>query len=403
MVPTPARSGRAQLVAAVAVFLGAVLYVTLAALPATDITDSLRTHGSEPMVDLRDATWNPVREMFAGENPYEPHAAGSAQPFVGYLPHHLLIHIPFGLLPLGAAQVLSIYAASLATVACFALRRSAARRNLPLALLCSGAVLASYPGLQVVTLGQTTFEALLGITLLGRGSAAGRAIGFALATQKPQIGVPVVVVQLVVHGWRSTVRTAVPTIALLAVACIPLSINAGGPVKLARSFVEGLESHQDAPGDTLDPTSTLRIDAAATVARATRVEPPSLLRLPVAALVVGALALAARRRRLRPTSAAALAATLGLVAHPYTAPLLAVLIGQQGEERSRRARIGLTTLVTGLAAATASQFRIGDVELVSVSPSTTAGILGATVLVVAVALLGGDIVTKSDGSGAGRT
>lgn len=387
MQATRVNRGQARLAIAVLVFIGAVSYVVLAAFPGTDITDARRTHGSAPMADLRDATWNPVRELLAGQNPYSPHVTDDgSQQFVGYLPHHLLLHLPLGLVPLGAAQALVIAATILTTLAYFA--RPSRRSRLPSAraLVLASAALATYPGLQMATLGQTTFEALAGIVLLNRSSTLSRAIGFALVTQKPQIGIPIVVVHLAVNGWRSAVKTAMPTVVLVVVACIPLSASAGGPIDLARSFLNGLEDHQDAPGDTLDPATTLRIDASASVSRLTRSEPPPALRLLLAGAVTLATAAAARRQRISPPEAAALAVTLALVAHPYTAPLLIVFLWPK-DDRPTASRLTRPLLATGWAAATASQLRIGDFAPLDVSLATTAGIIGFAVLLVAVAAL----------------
>lgn len=388
MLPTRAsrvNQDQARKAIAIAVFLAAVAYVVLAASPGSDITDARRSHGSAPMIDLRDATWSPVREMLAGENPYAPHLNDDGrQPFVGYLPHHLVLHLPFGLVPLGAAQALVITVTIVTTLVYSARRiRGAARRSAQ-ALVLAGAAIATYPGLQMATLGQTTFEALAGIVLLNRSSVLSRAVGFALVTQKPQIGIPVVVVHLATNGWRSTVKTALPTLLLVFAVCIPLSAAAGGPIELARSFLTGLEEHQDAPGDTLDPDATLRVDASASVARITRSEPSTAVRLLVAVAVTGATAVAARRHRISAEHASALAATLALVAHPYTAPLL-IIIYRPIDERTRASKLTRRLLAASWAAASASQFRIGGFAPLDVSLATTAGLIGLAVLAAAIA------------------
>lgn len=311
---------------------------------------------SKPQVfrDYRDTVYWPIRDLVAGNNPYDVDGYLERRPglqeFGLYLPAWLLLFLPFAVLPYDVSKFLYLgFLLALAVVFGWAVLRAAGRRPpLPVLLGTVGAVLLCAPGQSTLYLGQATFQVALGViaaVALARRWPLVAGAGVALALLKPQVGIPLVVLLLVWRQWR-------PVLAGLAVAglvsVVPLVAavaGGGGPGAFAASVRENAEYSGDRYND-IDGPGYDRVDLPAVAAKLGGPDPSDAGQVVVvlAVGVVGGLALRRlgplpRRGPVHPLAAVLVAAGI-LVATPHFSydllllvwPLVALLGGERRAE-----------------------------------------------------------------------
>lgn len=309
--------------------------------------------------DYRDTAYWPVRDLVAGNNPYDVDAYLERRPgiqeFGLYLPAWLLLALPLAVLPYDLAKFAYLAVLLVLAVAFgWALVRVSGRRApLPAVLGVVGAVLLCAPGQSTLYLGQATFQVMLGVLvavhLAGRRPGVA-GLGVAAALLKPQVGIPLVLLLLAWRQWR-------PVVAGLAVAgiasLVPLTAavaGAGGVGPFADSVRENAEWSAERYDD-VDGRGSGRVDLPATIGKLGGEDPGTGRQLAATAAVV-LVSAAALARLGRPAGkgpvhplAATLVATGVLLATPHFAydlllvawPLAALVAG------SRRSDPPLTT------------------------------------------------------------
>jgi hypothetical protein len=249
------------------------------------------------LTDFRDAIYYPIRALFDGVNPYDASAYYAHYPvgqeFPLYSPVHFVLHSPLLLLSFPQARALH-FGLSLVLVvvlAAAALRLAGHRSTVTGVFGVATLLLLTEPAKLNLRAGQPTLLIVLGCYLA---LAATRerwpvgAMGVALAFIKPTFGVVLVILLL----CRRQVRTALAGFGIAAVistlVAIPLAASAGGLGKLVDSLRTDLDVTSRSPQSRLG--SSLRIDAASTLARLTGLRPSEAVGTAVglAFLVVGA-------------------------------------------------------------------------------------------------------------------
>jgi hypothetical protein len=232
------------------------------------------------LTDFRDAIYYPLRALFDGVNPYDAPAYYAHYPvgqeFPLYSPVHLVVHAPLLLLPFGGARA-TYFGISLALVlvlAWYALRLAGHRATVATTFGLATLVLLSEPAKLDLRAGQPALVIVLGC-YLALASTRDRwpvgAAGVALAFIKPTFGVVLVVLLL----CRRQIRAALSGLAVAAVVsaavALPLAAAAGGFGNLVDSLRTDLDVTSRSPQSRLG--SSLRIDAASTLARLTGLKP----------------------------------------------------------------------------------------------------------------------------------
>ncbi|HEX9995274.1 MAG TPA: glycosyltransferase 87 family protein, partial [Acidimicrobiales bacterium] len=121
--------------------------------------------------DYRDTAYWPVRDLVAGNNPYDVHGYLDRRPglqeFGLYLPAWLLLALPLAVLPYDLAKVAYLGVLLLLALGFgWALVRVSGRRApMPVLLGVVGAVLLCAPGQATLYLGQATFQVMLGVVV----------------------------------------------------------------------------------------------------------------------------------------------------------------------------------------------------------------------------------------------
>lgn len=286
-------------VAAAALFL-------LAALPAAYRALDPRGPGGAAVAeyalqDFRDAVYYPVRALLDGANPYDTPRYMAAypvgQPFPLYSPATIALHLPFGLLPYGAARtayaaytiLLSPAIAALALVLC-GLRPSA-----PAALALGAALLVTRPGQMNLFIGQSTATVVLAVyaALALRARRPGlAALALAVTTAKPTFAVPVMALLVARGAWRPVVVGSALGATLAAGPAAMLVASCGGLGPFLASLGESQASFAAHPA--VDPaTSLYRIDLAGVLGRLAGT-PLGVLDAAVTVAVLAAVAAALR-------------------------------------------------------------------------------------------------------------
>jgi hypothetical protein len=286
-----------------------------------------------PGQDFRDALYFPIKEFLAGGNPYDPAAMFAHWPvrqeFDLYAPAHLVLHLPYALMPYHTALlVFSLcsvgYLLAIGLVSARVLHLPGGWLTAWLAAAC--VVLAQF-GKAAVYLGQVEplvgLGSVLALLFVGR-STGWSALGLALAWIKPQFGIPLTVVLLVRGGWRPAVLgTAGAGLVSLPVAVL-LVVRAGGPSGFLDVIRANLAYATSTEYGAVGSSSGVRVDVVAVLFRLTGALPPGAeaVGLVVVLGLVGWL-LSGRARRGTPFDARELLlASLGV---------LLCIVKQQGE------------------------------------------------------------------------
>lgn len=366
------RDGSAAAVASFAVF---------AAVGAVAAAVTVRHFGAAARPsyrDFRDAVYWPGRALLDGRNPYDVASYRAHYPveqeLPAYAPHYLTVRLPLALLPYRVARLahllITLALAAWCSTLLMQLVRSLRGRNHrpsvasePGRWLGAAALVASLPGLLTVYYGQCTFDVLAGFLLAasprpaGRSDAADtwrRAVGVALLLQKPQLGLPAVVLLAAAGRFSSVWRGIAVALAAALPAGAMAVFAAGGPVELVRSVLRGLDTTAADHANDLASSAQSRVDLAGVVARATHIALGAGGQAVLAVLLLAVIATVAALlvRRLGPEHPLALLlVAFGIVLAtpnlPYSAlvPLAAVAAVVVGTaDRTLRAALSITML-----------------------------------------------------------
>ena len=236
----PARQQRRTRPLLIAAFGLLVVVVIVVIRLTTNLVDPGVAEGAAG--DFRDATYFPARALLDGVNPYDPAAylgfdGEIGQYFPAYGPHHLLLHLPFAALPLGAA--IAAYAVLtlvlMLALAWVGLGLAGLNRPAPVVLATAALLLASNPGRANFVDLQPTILIVLGIylALSERTRPWVGGLGVALAFLKPQFGIPLVIILMFTGrtgpAWRGLAIASVAT-APIAARLIAIEGGIGGVV-----------------------------------------------------------------------------------------------------------------------------------------------------------------------------
>ena len=151
------------------------------------------------LMDFRTNLYYPALALLEGHDPYDVAALVQRYPIVPpippYAPLVLLAHAPFALLPVAVAQLLYVALTMGLTLAlaAFALRAVRPASSAAAVVGLAALLLVSRPGSMNMLLGQPTLIVVLATSvalLHTRTHPVWAAIGVAMATCKPQFGVP---------------------------------------------------------------------------------------------------------------------------------------------------------------------------------------------------------------------
>ncbi len=191
-------------------------------------------------IDFKNTAHYPAHALLHGLNPYDAatylEAYPDATPFPPFAPLTLALYAPFGLLPLPVATAVWFVVTALLTIglAWFVLRCAGVEPRWYAVLGIATAVLMSRPGEMSITLGQQTTPLVLGsyaALVLAPRRPVLAALGVALATCKPQFGVPLAVFVAAAGYWRVALAGLVASgVASLAVLVVMPTAAGHGPI-----------------------------------------------------------------------------------------------------------------------------------------------------------------------------
>lgn len=126
----------------------------------------VRLGASWALVDFRGVIYYPVRAFIDGANPYDRTAFRARYPvgmtFPPFLPSTLLIHLPFGVMPLALASMAYVaFSVGLTVLLGWAAVRASGVTSWTAALLAAALVTLSRPGQWNLLLGQVTLQVVL--------------------------------------------------------------------------------------------------------------------------------------------------------------------------------------------------------------------------------------------------
>jgi hypothetical protein len=257
------------------------------------------------LVDFRGNVYYPVRAFIEGANPYDriPYLArypGAPEGFPPFFPSTLLIHLPFGFMPLTVAQLCF---AGLTVVLVVVLARLALRANEESGWTATMAVAAlivlSRPGQWSLLLGQVALEATVASWIALRYATrspwvSGLALG--LATFKPTFGLPLAVLMLARGDLKAVGVGAMSGFTLNLIPAAILAHRSGG----FRFYLQSQAGAYSAwtGGGGYDPAHSLyRIDLVALAGRVAGRELAQVEELLISVVVVTVAVLLVRRLR----------------------------------------------------------------------------------------------------------
>jgi len=192
------------------VVLAATAFVAALGLALVRVTSlsslgGLRLGADWALTDFHSSVYYPVRAFVEGANPYDkvPYLArypGAGEGFPPFLPSTLLIHLPFGLMPLTVAHLcyVGLSIVLVVVLAGFALRANG-ESSWTATIAASAVILLSRPGQWGLLLGQVALQAVLASWTALRYATrwpwvSGLALG--VATFKPTFGLPLAALML---------------------------------------------------------------------------------------------------------------------------------------------------------------------------------------------------------------
>jgi hypothetical protein len=255
--------------------------------------------GEVRLQDFRDALYYPVRELMAGHNPYSPSSMFAHWPvrqnFNLYQPYHLVLNSVFAV---GGYRAGAVAFTVLSLIGLLLLAYLAARQ-----LRSRVPVVAGFAGFSAVLLvgevgkgqlyvGQINPMVALGAAgtfLLRRTHPGWAAAALAVAWVKPQFGLPLAVLLLILGSWR----IALGGTAIAAVASAPVVgylIADHGLSSFIDAVRENLSWAENTDYAAVDSMTARRPDLAGVFFRVTGWAPPGLeVASLVVAIVIGGL------------------------------------------------------------------------------------------------------------------
>jgi hypothetical protein len=288
--------------------LGAAAFFAVAGAIAYRAVERTRVYGHPflsrwAFCDFRTAVYYPAVAFLAGDNPYDAAAFTRTYPvpvnFPPYSPLTILLHLPFALLPVGAAAV-AYFATILGltlVIAAMALRLGGLAATVPRIFVVGALVLLSRPGQANLTLGQVAATATVACyTALGwsRSRPWLAATGLAVATFKPTFGGPLGLLMLARGDGGVVLRGLALAAAATAWPALTVVARAGGPAAFAH-LVTAAETAWATRPENAASTSIIRLDTAALIGRLLGHPPSAPVLVILAAAVLGTAGLTVRR------------------------------------------------------------------------------------------------------------
>jgi hypothetical protein len=232
--------------------LALIVALGIAALRVTTLSDvgGVRLSASWALNDFRAIVYSPVRAFIDGVNPYDRAAYHAhfpeVEPFPPFLPSMLLMHLPFGFLPLALAEMVYVaFSVGLIVLLGRAAVRATGETSWTAALVAAALVTLSRPGQWNLLLGQVTLQAVLLSWVALRFAQrmpwlSGLALG--AAAFKPTFGVPIGLLMLARGNVKAVAVGVLSALAFsLPVAGI-LEYRAGGVQLLAHDLLKPYHS-----------------------------------------------------------------------------------------------------------------------------------------------------------------
>ena len=330
--------------------------------------------------DFRDATYYPGKSIVAGDNPYASleYIASHrvAQHFPAYSPLLPIGHLPLTALPYAVARLLfaTITVGLTVALAKLTTRWSLGRTDSGTVLAVAGAILLTRPGLQNFVVGSSAaLFALAATVILYRGRSAAPIVlaSYVVATAKPTIALPLIVLMLCRTQRRAVLTGAGLAALVTAPIVLWIALRTGGLDQFATSISDNIRFETVAGAGGSD---VFRVDILAALTRLTTL-PSSLLMttLTFVGLVIAAVPSLRRLDRYQERTEAlhlsslimALVIVLSINHHPYdmlvlATPAVALWSGQVDGLLSQRRRVAMSLLLAATAwnfAATAPVIR----------------------------------------------
>jgi hypothetical protein len=298
---------RARTAVAAAIFVAALAGVVLRVGALTHVGD-LRLGAPQAMNDFYSSVYYPIRAFLSGENPHDRERLKTLYPAVEeyppYLPLNLVLYLPFGLLPPGAAAVAYfVFSAALTLPLSFVALRLAGIVPDPWRVtLVAGLLLLSRPGHWTLISGQhAILLTLLSYLALLHARRAPILSGVALGVcmYKLTYGVPLAVLMLACGAVRAVGIGVLIAGAVNTPLVLLLARRSGGLVPFFEKLSQGYQYWQNLPGmdpgTSLDPVTFNKIDVATFVSRFAGHAVPTGVSLTFAAAVLILAALGVRR------------------------------------------------------------------------------------------------------------
>ena len=224
--------------------------------------------------DFRDAVYYPTVSFLQGENPYGQQFVERypvRYPMSPYTPLLLLVHVPFGLLPLTASQLSYFVLTIILTLVLSVMSLRMCGRDPTVASVTgiAAAILVSRPGHLNLMFGQTTMEfVLLVYVALYAALRSSWSPGLALsgATMKVTFGLPLAVLMVVERQYKPVVIGICVAFFATLVPTLVLAHSAGGISTLVATYLDSILIFESHP-TTSAVASAYRIDAVAIIGR----------------------------------------------------------------------------------------------------------------------------------------
>jgi len=290
--------------------LALIAALGIAALRVTTLSNigGVRLSANWAMTDFRGNIYYPVRALVDGANPYDRASYRARYPdaetFPPFFPSTLLLHLPFGLLPLALAELAYVaFSIGLIVLVGRAVVRANGVTSWASALFAAALVTLSRPGQWTLLLGQVALQAaLLSWVALRFAQRRPWLSGLALgaATFKPTFGLPIAALMLARGNVKAVGAGVLFALALnLPVAAI-LEHRAGALQLLVQDIGEPYQSWTGRSDSA--PRSFYRIDLVALSGRIAGRPLSHGVEAVIVILVLGVAALLIRRIRGSETS-----------------------------------------------------------------------------------------------------
>lgn len=253
----------------------ALLFLLVLALATVRLITTLADPGSDDggYADFRDTIHAPAVALLDGVNPYDVASYRASDPDIGqafpvYSPHHLLLTLPFGVLPRTAAGTLwwALNAVLLLAVSGFVMSRVRPDWGLAGVAGLAAATLLSNPGRFNFLTGQATLPIVLGMYVGFTSSNRWLAgAGTALALIKPQVGLPVLVLLIACGRWR----VALDGTWMAAAASLPIAISLSITEGSFGGLISAIRDNLDTSLSGDEAFSSFRIDLLGMIGRET--------------------------------------------------------------------------------------------------------------------------------------